>query len=125
MNIQNISSLDQAPQPARLANSGAGAVVADQPRVTVELPQAATKQAPQQQQTFEQLKNVVDSINRALKQSNNNLEFSVDNDSKKTVVKLVDKETGDVVRQFPSNEVLAIARSIDRIQQGLLLSRKA
>jgi len=37
----------------------------------------------------------------------------------------VDTETGDVIRQFPSEDMLAISRSIDRFQQGLLLKQKA
>jgi len=68
---------------------------------------------------------VVDGINKTLLQSNKNIQFSVDSDTKKTVIKLTDTETGDVIRQYPSKEALAIAQSIDQIQQGLLLKQKA
>jgi len=50
-----------------------------------------------------------------------NLRFSVDSDTGKTVVKVVDISTGETIRQMPSEEVLAISRSIDRLQ-GLLLN---
>lgn len=120
MNIQNISNMEQVPQPAKLAGNGVAP-----PAVVVELPQAATKRVAEQQPSPEQLKNVVSSLNKAMKESNNNLEFSVDGDTRRTVVKLIDTDTGDVIRQFPSQEVLAITRSIDRIQQGLLLNQKA
>lgn len=50
-----------------------------------------------------------------------NLRFSVDNETGKTVVRVVDVSTGETIRQMPSEEVLAISRSIDRLQ-GLLLN---
>lgn len=132
MLIQNVSNMAQAPQPARLASDGAPvAVVATpsnvqaQPSVSLELPQTAVTQVAEQQATAAQLQNVVDNINKALKQSNKNLEFTIDSDTKRSIVKLVDSETGDVIRQFPSEEALAISRAIDRIQQGLLLKQEA
>lgn len=132
MYIQNVGNPTQAPQPALLSGNGAsGAAVASpsnvpaRPGVAAELPQVIAKQIGEQRLSAEQLKNVVDSINKALKQTNSNLEFSVDADTHETVVKLVDTETGDVIRQFPSKEMLAISRSIDQVQQGLLLKQKA
>lgn len=132
MLIQNTSSMAQAPQPARLAGDSAPNVVvanhsnvAAQPSVSLELPQTAVKPVAEQQPSAEQLKNVVDNINRTLKQANKNLEFSVDKSTNRQIVKLVDTETGDLVRQFPAEEMLAISRLIDQIQQGLLLKQKA
>jgi len=80
-----------------------------------------------QQPSSEQLKKAADNINRAMQQANQNLEFefSMDTDTKKTVVKVVDKQTGELVRQIPSEETVAIARSIDRFQRSLLLNQKA
>ena len=94
-----------------------------QPSVTLELPQVAAK--PAAEPSAAQLQNAVDNINKTLKQSNRNLEFSVDESTNKQVVRLVDTDTGDLVRQFPSEELLAISRAIDQIQQGLLLKQKA
>lgn len=131
MSIQNINNLGQASQPVRLGPNGrpdavvAPSTGAGQPNFTVELPQVAVKQAAGQQPPPDQLRIAVENINKALKQANNNLEFHVDASTKITVVKLVDTESGDVIRQFPSEETLQIARSIDQIQQGLLLRQKA
>lgn len=52
------------------------------------------------------------------------LEFSIDRDSGRTVVKMVDTETKEVVRQFPSEEMLAISRSIEKMS-GLMINEKA
>jgi len=132
MLIQNTSNMAQAPQPARLASDSAPNVVvatpsnvAAQPGSSVELPQLAVKQVAEQKLSSEQLKNVVDNINKTLRQSNQSLQFSVDTDSKQQLVKLVDTETGDVIRQFPSKEAMAISRAIDQFQQGILLKQEA
>ena len=132
MLIQNTSNIAQAPQPARLASDSAPDVVVAtpsnveaRPSTSVELPQRAVTQVAEQKPSAEQLKNVVDNINKTLRQSNRNLEFSVDETTQKQLVKLVDTETGDVIRQFPSEEALAISRAIDQFQQGLLLKQEA
>ena len=61
--------------------------------------------------------------NKAMRALSNGLEFVIDPESKKVVVRVVDNETRQVIRQFPSEEILSIARSIDRMQ-GLLLNGK-
>lgn len=73
----------------------------------------------------EELKSAVAAINQVMKQSNQALEFSVDTDTHKTVVRMVDTSTGELIRQYPSEATLAIARGIEQFQQGLLLARKA
>ena len=66
----------------------------------------------------------VESINRRLEQSVNNLRFSVDDDTGKVVVKVLDTATDQVIRQIPSEEALAISRSLEKLQ-GLLLNQQA
>lgn len=44
--------------------------------------------------------------------NNNNLEFSIDEELERTIVKVVDRETGDTVRQIPPEEILALARHL-------------
>jgi len=75
----------------------------------------------------EQVKKAADNINLAMKQANQNLEFefTMDTDTKKSIIKVVDKQTGELVRQIPTEETVAIARSIDRFQHSLLLNQKA
>lgn len=64
-------------------------------------------------------------INQALQASNRALEFSVDDEAGRTIVKLVDTDTGETLRQFPSEAALAIARNLDSLLQGQLLAREA
>jgi flagellar protein FlaG len=120
MLIQNTNST--APMPTGLASSG-GPVVVNSPAPRVEVSQPPVAQQP----TPAQLSHEVGRVNAALQRANRNLELSisVDEATKKQVVKLTDKETGDTLVQYPSEAVLAIARGIDEFQQGLLLKREA
>lgn len=52
------------------------------------------------------------------------LEFSVDESSGRVLVRVRDKETNELIRQIPSEEMLAIRDALDRLQ-GLLLRQKA
>jgi flagellar protein FlaG len=52
------------------------------------------------------------------------LEFSIDEDLGVTVVKLMDRQTQQLVGQFPSEEMLNISKSIGRMR-GLLVSKVA
>ena len=52
------------------------------------------------------------------------IQFSMDTDSGKTVVKVVDRSTKEVIRQFPSEEAIELARALDRFQ-GLLVKQQA
>jgi flagellar protein FlaG len=117
MIIQNTPLMNQAALPAARAHGAAhteSKVVANAPAHNV----------PQQPSAAE-LKSAVEMLNKAMQQSNQNLEFSVDTDTKKVVVKMVDTSTGQLIRQFPSEETLAISRGIEQFQQGLLLKQKA
>jgi flagellar protein FlaG len=63
------------------------------------------------------LADAVDRLNSKIQNLNRNLEFSINNDSGEVLVKVVDNKTHEVIRQIPSDEVLALARDIDRYMQ--------
>ncbi|ADQ83958.1 flagellar protein FlaG [Methylovorus sp. MP688] len=52
------------------------------------------------------------------------VQFSMDQDSGKVVVKVVDTETNKVLRQIPNEEVLAISKTLDKLQ-GLVIKQTA
>jgi flagellar protein FlaG len=63
-------------------------------------------------------------INEFLKSSSANVEFSVDTELNQVVVRVVDSETHELIRQVPTEETLAISHALDRLT-GLLLAQKA
>ena len=74
--------------------------------------------------TLEQVNQAVQNINKSLQSLHQDLEFSVDSDSKRTVVKVVDQKTKEVIRQIPSKETLEIAKALDTVK-GLLITQQA
>lgn len=61
----------------------------------------------------ENLKEVVSDLNKLVQNLQRELQFSVDDDSGETVVKVIDRETDEVVRQIPSEEVMALKRRLE------------
>lgn len=86
----------------------------------VEQPKAETRQP-----SIAELENAVRELNQSMKANHSNLSFSVDQDTQRTVVSVLDSQTGEVIKQFPSKEAIAISKAIGEIQQGLLLKQKA
>ncbi|MND87846.1 flagellar protein FlaG [compost metagenome] len=71
-----------------------------------------------------------DALNHAVKQisefvlsAKRNLEFSIDDASGKVVVKVVDSENGDVIRQLPSEAALKLAQSLNDANSLLFSER--
>lgn len=71
-----------------------------------------------------QLEAATQSVRDFVKPINDNLEFSVDGDSGQLVVKIIDSATKEVIRQVPSQEMLAIAKALDSIK-GLFVKQSA
>lgn len=71
-----------------------------------------------------QVKAALKAINDSLREQSQNIEFTVDDDSNRTIVKVVDLQTNEIIRQMPTKEALEIAKMLDRVQ-SLLFSQKA
>ncbi len=65
-----------------------------------------------QEPTEEALASAVSDINDYIQNVQRSLQFTVDEASGKDVVTVLDKDTEEVIRQFPSDEVLVIARQL-------------
>ena len=119
-----------------VANNAAlqGQRISDTGNFSVDLPSATHAAAPVQTVNAvtqaagipkpEQLKDAVKTINDVMKNLASSLEFTVDSDTERTVVKVVDKQTNEIIRQIPSQDALDLAKAVDRLQ-GLLIKEKA
>ena len=67
--------------------------------------------------TDQDLAAAIDKLNSKVQNLNRNLEFSLDKDSGQLVVKVVDANTHEVIRQIPRKEALELARSIEQYMQ--------
>ena len=70
------------------------------------------------------VEDAVRQANKYIKPVSDSIQFTLDHDSGKLIVKVVDLETAKVIRQFPSEEMLALAKAMDKLQ-GLLIHEKA
>jgi flagellar protein FlaG len=68
-------------------------------------PEQASLTSKQLEQVAQQLQDFVGEMNRGL-------EFSVDKDSGRDVIKVIDKASGDLVKQYPSEEVLGLVSKL-------------
>lgn len=66
------------------------------------------------------LGNAVSDLNKVAQANAQGVRFSVDEESGRTVVKVVDTQTDKVLRQIPSVEALKLWRSIEQMQ-GVML----
>lgn len=72
----------------------------------------------------QQLRQALEKMSKAVSSLNSNLEFAMDEETGIRVVKIVDKGSGEVIRQMPSKEVIEMAKSIDGMK-SLIVSDKA
>ena len=71
-----------------------------------------------------ELHKALEEVEKAVAPMAQSLQFSLDKDSGKTVVKVMDTDTNEVIRQIPTEEVLAISKAVDKLK-GLLIKQQA
>ncbi len=116
MPIDNIAQLSLAQaQPA-----GAKPAAPATPRQ--ELPGSGQTAPPQA--TNSDVKEAVSRLNNYVQALRRDLQFRVDENSNRVIVTVVDSESGEVIRQIPSEEVLAAVHNLQQAH-GLLVNTRA
>jgi len=117
---------DQRPTPVTVAANAPtqSAPITSARRVQEVQTETGVKEAPTQA-SIEQLQRISDDLQRRVSGVAPELQFSVDQGSGRSMIKVTDRLTSEVIRQIPSEEALQINKGLDRFQQGLLLNRKA
>ena len=88
-------------------------VVVAEKQDTVETSDAVQNSSQiKQEATKEELQSAVSKINDYVQNIQRSLQFTVDEESGKDVVTVLDTETEEIIRQYPSEEVLAFARQL-------------
>lgn len=115
------------PQPVQAAvDKYVGNPVAPARPVAQSTEPSAQVQQPATVPDIGQLSQAVKNINKLLQDAlpPQNLEFIVDEESDRPIVKVVDQNTKEVLRQIPSEEAIELAKALD-LSQGLLIRQKA
>lgn len=91
-------------------------------------PEASVEQATELDK--DQLQQAVDVMNQAVVMDQRSLSFSVDDVSGRSIIKVKDLETEELIRQIPTEEILKVAQDIKRLQEemgqslGLLIDKR-
>ena len=76
-----------------------------------------------------EISRAVSQLNTYVQTINRELQFSVDEASGRTVIKVLDALSGQIIRQMPSEEALALANTVEpdggALRTGLLMVSKA
>lgn len=126
MSIQSVTANIQPPSPIP-----AGTKATTQPEVrnnsqTAEAPRKSEGsqeiRADSREESEKQVREAVENIQKFVAQTTRDITFSIDQEAG-FMVKVIDRNSQDVIRQIPSEEVVAIARALDKLQ-GLFVQDK-
>lgn len=84
---------------------------------------SAREQSPAEP-SKQNVEEAVKRLNSFVANSQSEINFSIDEESGIRVVKVIDSQSKEVIRQFPSEEAIELARALDKLQ-GLLIKDKA
>ena len=106
---QAASAAATAPKELSPQQQAAVAAICEKPRLSIDL--AAMQK---------RLDQAIEHLNEQLQNSQTNLGFSIDSETDIVVVKVTNKETGELVRQIPAEAVVRLAGKMEDLK-GLLL----
>ncbi|MBI5781110.1 MAG: flagellar protein FlaG [Rhodocyclales bacterium] len=108
--------------PMAVAPNAAADAAGAAPAVEAGASAAAAAAAPVDR---EALQGAVERVQQTVeKLSSAGIQFTIDQDFERMVVRVIDTSTKEVIRQIPSKEMLEIAQALDKLQ-GLLVHQKA
>lgn len=135
MNIQSIngtvslttpapSSANGEPATAKNSSQSVLAVSQSSAPLTTQFVNASDSADKSRQPDREELQDAARRISDFVSPLNDSIQFSVDDKSGRMVIKVIDSQTDEVLRQIPSEEALSIASALDKLQ-GLLIKSQA
>ncbi|NVK43063.1 MAG: flagellar protein FlaG [Oceanospirillaceae bacterium] len=69
--------------------------------------------------SVEETEHIVESLNNAAQMQQRNLNFRIDDNNGRTVIKVIDSQTDDVIKQIPSEEVMTLVNHMQDMQSLL------
>ena len=122
-------SLRAAPQvgggatvtPARVSAAPKEAAASDGRAAQVPAKDAAAGVAPKDQSLVQ----VVDKLNSLIQEVRRELHFSIDEGTGRTVIKVIDAQTEEVVRQIPSDQILTMMQQLQDNASSFLMDVEA
>ena len=104
-------------------SADASKVVAQSARVMQDATAIAEKAEKNRELSDKRIEEAVRRLNEQMKETQTKLGFSVDNQTDRLIVKVTNKETGELVRQIPAEAVIKVAQSIESLK-GVLFDKE-
>lgn len=125
-NIANKSNSDSQGSPSAVNAPNQQAVTPSSDKGNTDVRRVEQTGNVEQQHKLqrEQLEKVVERIEEFVGSTiNKGLAFRIDEDSGKNIVTIYDKRTGDIVRQIPDEDMLALSRQLAANSGGLVTTK--
>ncbi len=115
--ISKVTALSFPPLARNLGNAQKSKTsVAEEAKVDKKAAENVDKNKSEAKVTsLDEARKLVDEGNKILDNVQRNLQFKVDDSTKQVVMSIVDKKTGEVIRQIPSEEVLELAHRMQEL----------
>lgn len=120
MKVELSIARERPPMPlGNLGKTGRAAA----PATAAPAPAPAIHNTGDQQRDTPQIDAAIEAANRSMQNVATNLQFEKDLSSGKVVVRVIDTDTQQVLRQMPSEEMLAMGKALERLK-GLMIHLK-
>lgn len=73
--------------------------------------------------TVEEISETVEALNDMMRSIERGINFRVDDDNGRTVIKIMDKQTSELIKQIPSEDILRLINSMQNMQSLLFEER--
>ena len=90
--------------------------------VSAPKPEADVKDAKLDKPDAKQVQQSLDDINKVMAGFSISVQFQIDPDYKELIVKVVDQDTGKLIRQMPTEDVVKMSKAMDNLK-GLLFAQ--
>lgn len=126
MNIESINTAGASQRPQEASGQTVARQAAVKNGASINSQSESIQPSKQETQKKQDLsvENAVERLSKFVANTKAEISFSIDQESGIQVVKVLDSQTKDVIRQFPSEEAIQLAQALDKLQ-GLLVKDKA
>ena len=123
MDITSIAANSTLAQPGYMPVASTRAAVPELSAPSVDASRNVERQ--QHKTSLSALEQAVDTSNKVLEiKTSNELHFAIEKGTGIPVVKLINRQSGETILQFPSEAMLQIAKGIDQVT-GAIIQQKA
>ncbi|GGD72337.1 flagellar protein FlaG [Lacimicrobium alkaliphilum] len=109
---------EEAKSPAETGENNASAIPSTEPAnlEDIKAQQQSADKDKQKEESEQGIEAAIEEIREFANIQNRQLDFSIDEDSQRRVIRVLDAESGDMIRQIPTDEVLQLAERIKELQ---------